>query len=326
MRNIKKVEKSELIPLLIKYKKIFGYVFPIQKVKYLSNEIVIERLKICIDNKKLYEDQIFVSNECEKKVESDLKMIFNLVKLSMKEINYDYKKNIEELMNVYKLRCNGKTFEFSEHLKSLIISLLSNNRWGDSNIKNNINKINSIFHNFDRNYLKIVDSNIIISELKKIHCTNPMIKKQILAIPYNIDILEKIELDYGSLDNYIVTTLPNNIVNSFNEEKYKLKQVGHAVTFDYLKRVGINTCKTTTQMEKLFGSKKLSIVKKEKATSGEVKNIIKKISKLSNVTEFEVESIFQQFCLSRFSNICTERPNCEKCKLRNICNFNKLIN
>lgn len=326
MQNIKKLEKSELIPLLIKYKKIFGYVFPIQKVKYLSNEIVIERLKICIDNKKLYEDQIFVSNECEKKVESDLKMIFNLVKLSMKEINYDYKKNIEELMNVYKLRCNGKTFEFSEHLRALIISLLSNNRWGNSNIKNNIYKINSIFHNFDRNYLKIVDSNIIISELKKIHCTNPMIKKQILALPYNIDILEKIELDYGSLDNYIVTTLPNNIANSFNEGKYKLKQVGHAVTFDYLKRVGINTCKTTTQMEKLFGSSKLSIVKKEKATSSEAKNIIKKISKLSNVTEFEVESIFQQFCLSRFSNICTEQPNCKKCKLRNICNFNKSIN
>lgn len=321
MQNIKKLEKSELIPLLIKYKKIFGYVFPIQKVKYLSNEIVIERLKICIDNKKLYEDQIFVSNECEKKVESDLKMIFNLVKLSMKEINYDYKKNIEELMNVYKLRGNGKTFEFSEHLRSLIISLLSNNRWGDSNIKNNIYKINSIFHNFDRNYLKIVDSNIIISELKKIHCTNPMIKKQILALPYNIDILEKIELDYGSLDNYIVTTLPNNIVNSFSEGKYKLKQVGHAVTFDYLKRVGINTCKTTVQMKNLFSCKKLSIVKKEKVTSSEVKNIIKKISKLSNITEFEVESIFQQFCLSRFSNICTERPNCEKCKLRNICNY-----
>ena len=39
--------------------------------------------------------------------------------------------------------------------------------------------------------------------------------------------------------------------------------------------------------------------------------------------EIIVESIIQQFCLLRSANICGEQPNCEKCKIRNYCNYNK---
>ena len=49
MENKEIFKNSELIPLLIKYVKVNKVVFPIEKVKYLSNAEVIDVLKNCID-------------------------------------------------------------------------------------------------------------------------------------------------------------------------------------------------------------------------------------------------------------------------------------
>ena len=54
MKNEQILEKDELIPLLIKYVKVNKVIFPIERVKYLSNEEVIEILKDCIDNQVIY--------------------------------------------------------------------------------------------------------------------------------------------------------------------------------------------------------------------------------------------------------------------------------
>ena len=41
MKNGQFLEKDELIPLLIKYVKVNKVIFPIERVKYLSNEELI---------------------------------------------------------------------------------------------------------------------------------------------------------------------------------------------------------------------------------------------------------------------------------------------
>ena len=106
----------------------------------------------------------------------------------MDYINYDYMRDIKNLVNNVKSRKKGKKYSFDEHLKALIIALLSNHRWGDNNIRENMETIDKIFHNYD---------------------------------------------------------------------------------------------------------------------------------------EIIVESIIQQFCLLRSANICGENPNCERCKIRNYCHYNK---
>lgn len=323
MENIEKWQESELIPLLIKYKNTIGEVFPISKVKHISNDILIERLKDCITKNKKYEVQINKLNEVQLLSDENLKLIFPLVLSTLEQINYDYESSIKEIMGIIELRNNGKTFTFSEHLKALIISLLSNHRWGDSNIRENIYKIDAIFHNYDKNYLKVADPIVLTSELKKIHCTNPMIKKQMESLAYNIEILEKIEKDFVSLDNFVSKNNPNDIANWLNEGKYQMKQVGRAFAFDYLKRIGVNTCKSSKQLERLFGANRLGIVKNEFATDGQTISIIKKISLFNSISELEVNSILQQFCLTKSANICGDQPKCEKCKLRKFCNYDK---
>lgn len=54
MKNEQIFKNPELIPLLINYVKVNKVVFPIERVKYLSNEEVIEILKDCIDNQIIY--------------------------------------------------------------------------------------------------------------------------------------------------------------------------------------------------------------------------------------------------------------------------------
>ena len=323
MKNEEILEKDELIPLLIKYVKVNRVVFPIEKVKYLSNEEVIELLKECIESKIIYNPNNKLVDEVSLLRDEDLKVIFNLMKESMNNINYDYKTDIEELMINVNLRKKGKSFSFQEHLKALIIALLSNHRWGDNNIRENMETIDNTFHNYDKNYLKVVDPSILVNKLRKIHCTNPMINNQMKALSKNIMVLERIEKDYGSLDRFVNKETSNDIANMFNSGKYKLIQVGRAFSYDYLKRVGVNTCKTSSGLQRLFGSHRLGIVKNYKATKQQVLNIIKKIAILNNCDEIIVESIIGQFCFLRSANICGENPNCERCKIRNYCHYNK---
>ena len=52
MKKEKIFKNPDLIPLLINYVKVNKVVFPIERVKYLSNEEVIEILKDCIRIRK----------------------------------------------------------------------------------------------------------------------------------------------------------------------------------------------------------------------------------------------------------------------------------
>lgn len=323
MKDENFVEMDNLIPMLLKYVKVNKVVFPIEKVKYLSNEEVIEILKNCIDNQIIYNPNYEMVKKITLLDDKDLKEIYPLIKMSMDYINYDYMRDIKDLIDSVNSRKKGKKYSFEEHLKALIIALLSNHRWGDNNIRENMEAIDEIFHNYNKNYLKVVDPSILVEKLRKIHCTNPMINNQMKALSKNIMVLERIEKDYGSLDKFVSIETPNDIANMFNDGIYKLTQVGRAFAYDYLKRVGVNTCKNSSGLQRLFGSHRLGIVENANATEQQVLNIIKKIAILNNCDEIIVESIIQQFCLLRSANICGEYPKCERCKIRKYCNYNK---
>lgn len=326
MDEVLNCQTSELIPLLIEYKRELGRIFPIEKMKHLTNNEIIERIKKCLETRNLYETQIFKLDDVQKMSNEELITIFPLVKQTMELINYDYKSNMKNYINIINQRKNGKEFSFKEHLEALIISLLSNHKWGDSNIIANKDNIKKIFNNYNKSFFEKLDVEDVVKKLKKIHCTNPMIQKQIKSLPYNVEILKNIEKKYGTLDNFVLNNKPNEIANAFYDGQYKMGQVGKAFALDYLRRVGINTCKSSVQLERLFGSGRLGVVESNKATSSEVICIIKKISKLNNISELEVELILQYFCLSRCADICGDNPKCYKCCLRNICNYDKCKN
>ena len=127
MKKEKIFKNPDLIPLLINYVKVNKVVFPIERVKYLSNEEVIEILKDCIDNQIIYNPNYEMVKNITLLEDKDLKEIYPQ---SMDYINYDYMRDIKDLINSIKSRKKGKKYSFEEHLKALILALLSNHRWG----------------------------------------------------------------------------------------------------------------------------------------------------------------------------------------------------
>lgn len=99
MENDENVSKSGLIPLLIKYQKCIVKTFPISKVKHLTTDIIIERLRECIDNNIRYESEYIVyndrinnksdKNEDKKELilDDDLKKIFKYFYLKLTKNN-----------------------------------------------------------------------------------------------------------------------------------------------------------------------------------------------------------------------------------------------
>ena len=60
----------------------------------------------------------------------------------------------------------------------------------------------------------------------------------------NIFMLIKIEEDYGSLDDYVVSKAPDVIVKELSSGIYKLKGIGPALAWEYLRNVGIDGAKS----------------------------------------------------------------------------------
>ena len=123
MENKEIFKNSELIPLLIKYVKVNKVVFPIEKVKYLSNAEVIDVLKNCIDKEEIYNPNYEMVKNITLLDDNDLKDIYPLIKESMEKINYDYMRDIKDLVNNVKSRKKGKKYSFEEHCAMYTVHL-----------------------------------------------------------------------------------------------------------------------------------------------------------------------------------------------------------
>lgn len=309
--------------ILIEYSKRFGLPFPILYMNGTPTEVIIERIKTCLDNDEIYDlgkHRVRIQNV---KRGVDYKNVINKIMESMNSIQYDYKSLLlEQLEPIYE-RKRGKEFTFEEHLEGLIKSLLNNHRWGDNTVKENYEDIKIIFNNFDKEYLKEVDPELLYNRLLAIECGNVMLRKQLEGLKKNIKTMEKIEKDYGSLDAFVLSESPNTLANILYTGKYQLEQVGISFALEYLRKVGIDTCKVDSQVKRLFGSDRLGLVKNKTATSLQSMKLIKEIARDSNLTEIEVDSILWQFCIQRGAYICSEVPRCNYCKLKDVCNYNK---
>lgn len=318
-----KNDSKTFVELLIEYSKKFQIPFPILYMNGTSNEVIMERIQNCLDNDEIYDlgkHRIKIQNV---RRNVDYKNIIEKIMNSMDSIGYDYKTLLIEQLEPIYARRNGKKYDFEEHLEALIKTLLNNHRWGDDTIKENYEDIKEIFHHYDKEFLKSVDPESLYNRLVAINCGNSMLMKQMKALKKNIKTLEKIEKDYGSLDNFVLFESPNTIANILYTGKYQLDQVGISFALEYLRKIGIDTCKVDSQVKRILGNARLDLVKNKNATSLQSMKLIKCIAKDSDLTEIEVDSILWQYCIHRGANICVDVPRCNCCKLKDVCIYNK---
>lgn len=233
---------------------------------------------------------------------------------TMKFNSYDYTENITITLNALNDRKNGKNYSLSDHICSMVFALLSNQRpW--KHIADNQEKIKTLFNNFDVDFIKKTDYQDFVDGLLALHCGNRQIRKQMQSLKDNIETLERIAKDYGSVDNYYNNTNIKELLKSLSGGKYKLKQLGVPLVSEYLKGVGMDVIKPDVHVCRILT--RLGYSKSNKITDDEAFDICCDIAKEYNISNVEVDSILWQYCAKNYFEVCCDKPKCSKCKVSN---------
>lgn len=233
---------------------------------------------------------------------------------TMENNHYDYKKDYQGTLNALIERKNGKKYSISEHICAMVFALLSNQRsWRP--IADNRENINRLFHNFNPDYIKVQNYQFFIDELKCLRCGNRQISKQMQSLKDNIGTLERIAVDYGSIDDYYNKTDVKELLKSLSFGKYKLKQMGVPLVSEYLKGVGIDIIKPDVHVCRILT--RLGYVKSDKISNDEALDICCDIAKKYGLTNVDVDAILWQYCANNYFEICCDKPKCYKCLVKN---------
>lgn len=239
--------------------------------------------------------------------------------LQERHISFDNLTHLEWIQQ----RAEGKSFSMSEHIRGMIYSLLSNNRpW--EQIEENIERIDKIFFYYDKDKILNTSSDYFTEQIQLIKCGNRNIKKQMNALHDNIHKLERIEKEFGTLDNFVTSGTPIEIADLLaNSLKYKLHTLGLALAMEYLRNVGIDATKPDTHIRRILGKTRLGYSSSEIAGEIEAIEIIDTISEESGYLPSRIDAVFWLFCSDNNGMICTEIPHCELCSLKGkYCNWN----
>ena len=216
------------------------------------------------------------------------------------------------------LRQKGKNFCFEEHLKGFIYSQLSAQvPW--HRIVPHLAEIDELFSNYNISDIFAHPPEYFITGIKERKCGSRCTNRQMTHLHSNIRILQQIASDYGSLDQYINSKDPYAIVDDLSSGCYKLFGIGPALAWEYLRNVGVDGTKPDVHVCRFLGKDRLGLSSRAIATQNEATEIVKTISQELNISMVEIDSIIWSFCATGYGNICSAKPKCDECVVRQYC-------
>lgn len=218
-------------------------------------------------------------------------------------------------------RANGKKYSLSDHMHGLIYALLTNQTKWDS-IEPHLPEIDRIFFYYDIEKLKETAPCYFEESIKAIKCGNRQIKAQMDALHSNIEMLETIQTDFGSVDKFLTSAPAYEIVQqlSSGDSKYKLKQVGEALAWEYIRNMGIDGAKPDVHMRRFLGKSRLGASTIDPASIEDVLAAVDILSQQSGLSKAEIDHLIWSYCASGKGEVCTAEPHCSKCVIKYYCN------
>ena len=217
-------------------------------------------------------------------------------------------------------RRNGRKYSMSEHLKGLIGALLTNQRpW--VGIQPHLAKIDIIFYDYDVEKVKSTPGAYFTRELRAIKCGNRNIKSQMNNLSANISMMEKIEEEFGSMDEFVTSAPATEIVKMMSDynSEYKFKNIGVALAWEYLKNIGIDGAKADVHLYRFFGGDRMGNKNRIPATAQEVYDTVSALSKKSGLSMGMIDSLVWHYCADGFGMICAAVPQCNRCVIESYC-------
>ena len=215
----------------------------------------------------------------------------------------------------------GKQYTIRDHIQGMIYSLISNQtKW--YRVEPHLSEIDELFYNYDPEKILHTDPGYFCEGLFNLKCGNMSIKAQMEALPENIQTFRYIEDEYGSIDSFITSEPTETIVEKLSRgaSPYKLKMLGEALVWEYLRNVGIDGAKPDTHLRRFLGADRMGTGDHSPATISEVNEQVAKLSEQTGMSKIEVDNLIWSFCADGFGEICTATPHCSDCPIRDWCN------
>lgn len=231
-------------------------------------------------------------------------------------------------------RKNGGTFTVGNHICAMVYSMLTSgaswNRVEPSmDIETGrIQPIDEIFCQYDVDTLLNTDPMDLVKSVKQHKLGNRSINKQMVAlIGTNINKLQSLEKEYGSVDRFYQTYVRKDdhlkaLVRELATagKPYKFVQLGEALTAEYLKNVGYDIGKPDRHICRILGGDYLGCSNRRDVPSYEAIDIIAAIAKRLNKPAAEVDYIMWAYCANGFGEVCTkDKPKCDICATNKNC-------
>ena len=140
----------------------------------------------------------------------------------------------------------------------------------------------------------------------------------------NINTFRRIEKEYGSIDAFITSGPTIDIVEKMSQKSspYKLKMLGEALVWEYLKKVGIDGAKPDTHLRRFLGADRMGVCDNSLATIHDVNKQIDQIARETGLPKAEIDYLIWNFCAEGYGAVCTAMPHCSICPIKPWCNMN----
>lgn len=224
-------------------------------------------------------------------------------------------------------RKQGKKFSLSDHVAGLIYAQLTNQtKW--SRIVPHLKEIDNLFFSYDVEKIKGKSADYFSDGIFNLKCGNISTRAQMRGLVHNIEVMERLADEYGSMDKFVLSAPAHIVVEKLSSSRspYKLSMMGEALTWEYIRNVGIDACKPDTHLRRFLGGSRMGSVDNEIASVEETIEQVEILAKQTGLTLCAVDNIIWSFCADGYGEICTATPRCEKCVVRGHCaNTNALL-
>jgi hypothetical protein len=218
-------------------------------------------------------------------------------------------------------RLEGKCFTIAEHLRGLVLSLLSSQRqW--AGIARNLGQIQGVFFDFDPERVRAADPEYFVRSLRDLKCGNRQIRRQMHTLAENIDTFARIASRHGSLDEFITSADPGEIAKRLSKpgSVYKLRQVGYALALEYLRNVGIRASKPDVHVRRAIGGERLAYFDGY-PTEEQAYRKLGQLAEKVGCNPTYLDNLLWIFCATKYGNVCRAEPRCSVCGFAKDCNF-----
>lgn len=218
-------------------------------------------------------------------------------------------------------RTGGKQFTLREHVRGLVLSLLSNQRpWHP--IARNLSRIEATFWDFDPERIQATDPDQLIGSIRQLRCGNRQIRVQMHSLSENIEKFNRIARDHGSIDRFVTSDEPHHIAKKLSDSGsiYKLKQVGYTLALEYLRNVGIRAGKPDIHIRRLLSGERLAYVP-EFPSEEQAYRLVAQLASSADCSPTYLDNLLWMFCAQGYGEVCGAQPRCSVCGFVASCNY-----